>query len=299
MGGSPNQGTQTTQTIPSPGAQALDPYVQQFAKSYGNQGGTNLPGFSPVAQFTDPQKQGQQMALSQGAPAQQTAANSALGAQQFLTTGAALDPSTNPGLMKSIQFAQLPVQQQFQENTIPTLRSNATAVGGLGSSREGIAEGIAARGEEQSLGNIAAGMTNQNYLNALDQMTRAMGLTPSVQGAQITPATTVSGVGDVQQAMDQANRAYAYQSALFPQENLLATAQALAGIEGALPGGTTTSTGTGTTNPQPWQYALGAGSLLSGLGGPAGISSLGSSIGSGLSSLGSGMGSLLPFLMMA
>lgn len=289
MGGSPNQGTQTTTSTPSPAAQNLANSSAALAANYAGMGGLTLPGFSPIAGFTPNQVAGQNMATSMAGPggALQQLSNNAVGANTFLTTGAALDPSSNPGLAKAITAAQQPVMQNFQESVIPGLRSNATATGNIGSSREGVAEGMATQQLGSTLGNIAGTMENANYQNALDQMTKAMGLTPTVDTAAITPATTMSGVGDVQQALNQSNLGYLWNSKLFPQENLLSTAQALGQIAGSLPGGTTSSTASGSTSPSALQYMLGAGSLgaglfgSGGLFGSAGLGSLSSLLGMG------------------
>ena len=270
----PQQVQQTTTSTPSPQAQQLIGSAMPFAGAYAAGGGTQLPDWSPVAQFDPSQIAGQNMALG-AAGNQYDTARGAEGAYNFLTSGAALDPSTNPGLAASIAFAQKPIYQNLEENVLPKLRTDATGVGQFGSSRDQIAEGLATRGAEQAAGSVGAQLTNQNYQNALDQMTRALGLTPTVQGAEIAPAATTSGVGDVRQALDQSNLSYLFQHFLFPQENLLSTAQALAGLGAGIPGGTNTGTMT-MPGPSLLSQLMGMGALGASLFGSGGMFGAGS-----------------------
>src|SRR5216684_2145372 len=179
MGGGGQTTQQTTKTELSPEQQQLlnmsMPFAAQYAKNQ-----PVLPGGSSVAGFTDPQKAGQEQILQAAGPggALQSTANEGASAHNFLTSGAALDPNSNPGLRAAIRGAIQPMEENFQETVLPGIRSAGTAAGPLGS-REQIAEGIAAKGEERAVGGVAGAMESQNYMNALDQMTRAMGLTPT------------------------------------------------------------------------------------------------------------------------
>lgn len=291
MGGNPQQQSQqTTQTQLTPEQNQLlqlgMPFAQQYAANP-----PKLPEGSVVAGFNPLQQTAQGMALGAAGNQGKTAEN-ATGAHSFLTTGAALDPNSNPGLRGAIDYATKPIERNLTENILPNLRSEATGAGGMGGSRGEIAQGIASRGTQEAVGGVSSQMANANYQNALDQMTRAMGLTPTVQQSQIAPAGTVGAVGDVNQNLTQQRLTEAFQKYMFPQEQPAAMAQQLYGWASGIPGGGTTTQGTNTQQMSPLQTAMGLGSLGAGLFGANGMFGAGASGGGAFADL-------LPMLMLA
>lgn len=243
-----------------------------FASKYA-QNQPVLPSGSSVAGFTDPQKAGQAATLGAAGPggAVSQEAQGGAAAHDFLTSGKALDPNSNPGLQAAIRGAVQPMEENFQETVLPGIRSAGTAAGPLGS-REQIAEGIAAKGEERAVGSVTGSMENQNYQNALDQMTRAMGLTPTVQQGSLEPGAATSAVGDVQQQLEQQQLTEAFNKFMFPQTQPLSTAESFAGMAGGIPGGGSTTQGTASNSGAPaWQQAAGYGTLAAGLLGSGGL----------------------------
>lgn len=285
-GGSPTTQSQTTSTQLSPDQTSLlglaMPALQDYAANP-----TTVSTSGLIAPFNANQTAGQGQVL--GSTGNQSGiVGSAGNASQFLTSGAALNPSSNPGEAAQIQAATQPIQQNLQENTLPQLRNQATGVGQTGSSREGIAEGLASRGASQAEGATAANITNQDYNSGLNAMTQALGLAPGTAGAQTIPGATTSAVGDVQQQNSQQNIDAQLQAQLFNSQQPLATGEALAGIASGIPGATVTSSGTTTPGqPSTLQQILGYGGLgasllggtsangaTTGLGGISGLSSL-------------------------
>jgi hypothetical protein len=295
-GGQQNQATQTTTTQLSPEQQQLInlgmPFAQQFAANQ-----PQLPSGSSVAGFNPTQTQAQNMATGAAGGPLASEAASAQGAQQFLTSGAALDPSTNPGLAASIKAAQLPIQQNFTETVMPTIRSEGVGAGQFGGSREGVAEGIASQSEQQQEAGVAANLVNQNYQNALDQMTRAMGLTPTVQQASLAPAQAVGAVGDVQQALQQEQLTEAFNRFMFPQEQPISTAEELMGLGAGIPGGSATTVASGTQKPSGLQTALGLGTLGAGLFGGQGMFGSQGAFSGAPAAVGNALSSILPALL--
>jgi hypothetical protein len=260
MGGGGQTSTQTTQVNLSPEQQSLlnmaMPFATQFAQNQ-----PQLPSGSSVAPFNPNQTSGQQQVLNAAGSGVSQSANNAGNAQSFLTTGAALNPASNPGLSAAIQGAELPIEQNFSENIEPAIREGGVGVGQFGGGREGALEGIATQAEQQAIGATAGQMENQNYQNALDQMTKAMGLTPTVQQAQLEPGTATSSVGDVQQQLTQEQLTEAFNRFMFPQEQPLSTAESLASIASGIPGGGSTTTGQVNSSLSPFSTAVGLGSL--------------------------------------
>jgi hypothetical protein len=272
MSGGGQTSTQTTQQILSPEQQNLLNMAMPFATKYA-QNQPVLPSGSSVAGFTDPQKAGQTQTLQAGAPGGQLSqeAQNAAGAQSFLTSGASLDPNSNPGLNAAIQGAVRPIEQNFSENIEPAIREGAVGTGQFGGGREGALEGIATQAEQQAIGSTAGQMESANYQNSLDQMTRAMGLTPTVQQASLEPGAATSAVGDVQQQLEQQQLTEAFNKFMFPQTQPLQTAEALSGIAAGIPGGGSTTTGQVNNQMSPLQMAMGFGGLGAGLFGGQGM----------------------------
>lgn len=227
------------------------------------------------------------------------------GATDFLLSKV-LYPETNPALQGAITAATRPITEQLLEEALPAVRSGAYTTGNFGSSRQGIAEGLATGKAARAVGDTAANVANAGYQSGLNAMTsaygnlldastsaygtkqnalsnlysnnlnaklNALGLTPQVQGAQLTGALTTSGVGDVQQAAAQKARDEATYRKLYGQMAPLNSAESLLALAGAVPGGSTTVTGPsgGTSLPQGilGGASLGA-ALLPGLG-PLGV----------------------------
>lgn len=277
-----NQATGSTTQVLSPEQQTLlgwaMPYLQQFATQPPNVGASNT-----VAPFNATQQSGQAQVLG-GTGAQQGIVGSAGDASQFLTSGAALDPSTNAGLRGTIEAAQRPIFENLNESIIPGIRQEAIPGANYGGTRQGIAEGIATKGAIREAGDVGSKLAFAGYQSGLDAMTKALGLAPATAGAQSIPGATTSAVGDVQQQQQQR----VLDANALQQWLPLILGQTLAGQAGSIPGGTVTSTGTTTgtgTNvgtsvgsaPQSSlaNTLLGAGSVASGLLGNQGIAGLG------------------------
>ena len=218
------------------------------------------------------------------------------GATDFLLNKV-LFPETNPALRGAIDAATRPITDQLLEEALPAVRSGAYTTGNFGSSRQGIAEGLGIGKAARAVGDTAAGVANQGYQSGLDALSRAysdqigastsaygtrqqalsqlygnnvnatlnaLGLVPQMQGAQVAGALTTSGVGDVQQAAQQAGINEEVYRKLFSQMSPLMSAQSLLGLAGATPGGGSTSTTT-TPGTSPLSGILGGASLGSAL----------------------------------
>src|SRR5215831_16229580 len=159
-GGSQQQQTTTTQQL-TPEQQSLvslaAPQYQQFAAS----NPTMPTGSQAVAPFTPSQVAGQQQVLGaagQMEPVVGTAANT----NQYLSSGAFLDPGSNPYVQNAVKAATDPIFQNLAQNTIPTDQGTAASGSGVnyGGSREGIAEGLATQGAQRAAGQAGASILN-------------------------------------------------------------------------------------------------------------------------------------------
>lgn len=255
-----------------------------------------------IANFDPSQTRGQNLALD-AAGAQGGLAKSAADTANYWMSGNVWDPANNTGLTGAIDAATRPIGQMLTETALPALRGEAVTTGNFGSSRQGIAEGLASGRASQAVGDTAAKITQAEYETNVNAQLRAMGMLPQVQQAQLAPAVTTSGVGDVRQAMAQAQLGEGVQNFQLDQmlqiAPFLKSQEILAMLQGLPGGGTTTSgTGFGTTsgmaqanNPPKapgWQQALGGAATGAGIGG-----AVGGPWGAGIGAAG---GAVLPFL---
>jgi hypothetical protein len=219
-----------------------------------------IPPYSAVAGFDPAQTAGQEQVLG-AVPGQQGVVGSAATGNQFLTSGDVLRPDSNPALAQYMDAATKPLYQNLTEQVLPSVRSGAAAADQFGSSRQGIAEGLAAGRTAQAAGAATADIANKGYQTGLDAMTKGIGLAPQTAQDLALPGLTTSGVGDVRQQLAQAmlgEQAQRYQTTgMWP----LLQAQSLAGMAGSLPGAGTTTTASGPTAPSGLQQALGYGAM--------------------------------------
>lgn len=283
---SSQQPTQTTQYQLSPEQRQLYnlamPGVREFAS-------TPLQQYSgsQIAGFTDAQLQGQQQALAAAGNQAQTAQQGTNTLASILNPGF-LQPGTNSALSGAIDAAVRPVYQQLNESVLPSVRSDAVSHGSFGGSRQGIAEGLAISRAGQTAADTAAKIAQNEYETNVKAQLSGLGLLPSIQSAQVTPATTTSAVGDVQQNLQQQQLNQQIQDYYLRQYLPLIQSQEVLGLANGLQGGKTVTTGSvpqASTGQQALGGAVSGASLGALLGGP---------VGAGVGGVG---GALLPFLL--
>lgn len=255
--------TSETKTTLPPQQQALLDLTIGPAQSYVSNP-PELPSFSTVADFDPLQVQGQEQLLGV-VPNMRNVALDAAGANRFMTSGAVLDPASNPGLQGTLDAAQRQIMQSLGESILPNIRGEAVTSGQFGSSRQGIAEGIAGRGALDAVGDATSRLLSQNYLTGLSAMNQATALSPQVLAGLAVPGAATSAVGDIRQAREQAlldERAY---RDFYEQAAPFLAAQEVAAMASGIPGGSTKSTSeTPVSQPNPLMQGLGLGAMLLG-----------------------------------
>jgi hypothetical protein len=233
-------------------------YLQDFAQQ-----GVQLPTETGIADFNPTQLAAQGQAL--GAAGQQNAlAGQGMGFSDWLFSGAALDPNSNPALQATIDASTRPIFEGLMERVMPQIRSEARTTGNMGSSRQGIAEGLASREASRAAGDTGSRIAYQGYQSGLDAMMRNLGLLPQTLGAMTAGAATTGAVGDAQYGLEQ-GRLTEEQSRYMQQQLMpLSIGQELLAAMGAIPGGTMTSKTSGGGG-SPFSQILGAGSTLLGM----------------------------------
>lgn len=175
-----------------------------------------LPGFSEAAQnipqyypdqtyanFDPLQQQAMQQQLGYAGSDQ---LNSSIG-NQFgaLNYGlnSAYDPQSNPVINDYVASATRPLTEAYQNAVGNTIAGGASGVGGLGGSRQGVAEGQATKAYLNALGDTSTGIYNNAYNQGLDQQARMLALAPQTMQAGLYPSQLTGQVGAQQQGMAQ------------------------------------------------------------------------------------------------
>lgn len=275
MSGGTQQVRQTTSTELTPEQKSLVSLAMPGLKAYAANP-PKLPDYSRIAGFDPLQTQGQQMALD--ATGKQAAQADAAGSANQFLLGSALNPDSNQYLQKYMAAAARPIQDNLLESTLPAIRSEAATTGNFGSSRQGIAEGLASKGASQAIGDATAKIASDAYGQGLTAMGGAVSAAPGVMANYLTPGLTTSGVGDVRQSLAQAQLGEKASDFNYNQLAPYLTSSDLLAAAYGIPGGSTTSTASGGGN-----------SLL---GNVMGGVSLGSALGSAIPGIGTGIGAL-------
>jgi hypothetical protein len=285
MGGGTQQQQNTTTQQLTPEQQQLMQAATGNYMQFGASNPTMPTGDQAVAPFTPSQVAGQQQVLGSTGK-MENVVGTAAGTNNLLSSGAFLDPASNPVVQNAVKGATDPIFQNLAESTLPTMEANAsTGAGGMsanfGGSKQGIEEGLATQGAQRAAGAAGANIMNTALGQGLQATGQAIAQAPTTAGSLAIPGATTEAVGTEQQTQGQnvlnANNAASWFQQMLP----LLKAQELTQGAAGLPGGSTTSTGSGTTDPGIFADLLGgasaAGGLLGGigkLGGSGGLSAL-------------------------
>jgi len=155
----------------------------------------------PIAGFNDVQVRGQNAALDYANGQGGNIFNNTMGALNFGLK--APDVNNNPYLQKAVNSAIRPLTQNYQENVLSNIEDKAIASGQYGSSRHGVADGIAARSYMDSVGDITSNMYNNAYGQGLNTMMQSINSAPTVQNMGLFKANTLQNVGGQIQGMEQ------------------------------------------------------------------------------------------------
>ena len=193
LGGAKNENRSRTYLF-GPQANAYGqffPYTTQLLQQVQDDPGQFVAGFTPY------QIQGQQAAAqAAGGVLPQLAGSAANVYQQGLQS---LLPGSEQ-FNASLQATLNPFIRNFQQTILPAIRSQAVGVGQVGSSRQGIAEGLATQGLLNTLGEQSALFGNRT----LSQVPGYLSQIGNVANAQLMPSQALMNIGAQQQALEQA-----------------------------------------------------------------------------------------------
>jgi hypothetical protein len=275
-GGSSGGGsTQTVTQQLAPEQQQLLDLVIPAATQFAQNPPSLFPGSAIAPQSGLEQQAGDQV-VRQARTAVPGIADSAAQGSNFLTSGAALFPSTNPALADTIAGATRPIFQGLTEQVLPNIRGEAQTAGQFGGSRQGIAEGLASRGALDAAGTTAARISNEAFQNALKAQVGALATAPQTAALQFAGPDAIGGVGAQGRLFDQAFLSEEANRFITEQMLPFLAAQQVAQLAFGFPGGSSTSTITPTGGGVG---GGGGGSTRSAIGGALSGAATGGSIG--------------------
>lgn len=202
MGKSAGSTTNTSSTGPSSFQQ---PYITKLLSEADRLYNTGGPKFFPgstVAGFTDAEKQGQASIL--GNAAQQKTLWDANVPNAIKVGLNSYDVANNPVVQNAAKAATQPIIQQLKEEVLPGISNSAITSGGLGGSRQGLAQAQGIERASRAAMDTSAGIYNTAYGQGLSALQNTLGMMPSLQQASFLPGAAQSAVGAQQREMEQA-----------------------------------------------------------------------------------------------
>lgn len=182
------------------------------------------------------------------------------------TSGAYVDPTTNPDFQKALAASHQPYIDQFNQQILPGVQATFEGSGRYGSGANQATTQQALTNLNTTINNSDAQAGSQYYQNALNQMLQANGLIPGISGAVNANNNAALAGGTLQQQtqqlQDASNQAaYNYNTNAYP--NYIAQYGSI--LNSLYPGGSISSSGTS------YQPVNSSGGLMSGIMGGAGL----------------------------
>lgn len=197
----------TTKTVaetnyPSFQLPAVKDMMSEAQRLYATGGPQLFPG-TRIARFNPLETEGQAQTVATAQGPLQGLADSVGGAANF-NLGAGRDVASNPYFQGAMSGAIRPITEQLLEQTLPYIRNQALTGGNFGGSRQAIAEGLATKGAINAAQDTTAKMSSEEYNNAQNRALQTMQMSPTIAQGMLAPGQVLSGVGETQRGMSQA-----------------------------------------------------------------------------------------------
>lgn len=188
-------------------AQVMDEAQRVYNSNSGTIANSSYPGSAPVG-FSPETQVSQNLAIQNAAAAQDQVQNINNGVNYGLT--GAMDVENNPYLDKAISAAVRPIEQSYTDagGVMSQIRTNAGQAGQVGSSRQGIAEGLAAGRMAQAQGDVSAKIASDAYNKGQETFQKTLTFAPQAMEAGMTPVNWLSSVGAQKENLGQAQLDY-------------------------------------------------------------------------------------------
>jgi hypothetical protein len=150
----------------------------------------------------------------------------------------------NPQLTGVVNGLAGDYNNNLTRNVLPAIRRNASAMGQVGSSRQGIAEGLAAGESQTGLANAVAGLYSQDYNNSMNRDLSRYG---TDVGAFLTNQGQMLGYDSQQRALDQSQFGLGLQAYGLANQGDWSGLNNAGNIYGSLTGSNNSTTTSGST----------------------------------------------------
>lgn len=197
-------------------ADEVQPLVQQTADNLLNTAPIEVYQGDRVADFTGMQQQGLAQTPGLATNLDQQAGTAAAGFQQFASGGMI---NQNPFLEQSITAMRESANTDLSRNQLPMIRNNAVAAGGVGGSRQGIAEGLAMSDLNRQMISTEAGMRQGQFNQDMQNQLTALTGQSQILGGQQLGQQALMTAGGMQQGQNQ-NEMNAVQQQFTEEQNL-------------------------------------------------------------------------------
>ncbi len=236
--------TETESTQQSAPWKAAQPYLKDMLSQAGELGDTPqtfFPG-QTYAGMNPMQHQGLEMGQEYATSQLPGLINQSQGTWGDMLN--APDVANNPYVNAMIDQQASGLNRNLQENLLPSITDQYVGAGQLGSTRQGVAEGIALRGTQEALADATAKTQLGAYGQGLGQQANAMRMTPQMMQQGMMPGQIMGSIGSQYRGEEQLGINEAMQRHDFEQSEPWERLQREAGIVGGLssPYGTQTST---------------------------------------------------------
>jgi hypothetical protein len=198
-------GKQTTTTTSKPYQQGYYADLLNKSKSWINNGGFDKnyggsPNFDPVADMNQSQQDAIQGLLQGGGNIQDLLNQGGL--DTFSSFLKPYDPN-NTGLQDAISAANFGLTRDFNQSVLPGIGAGAQGAGQYGSTRHGVAEGIAAQGLADAMTNNAQGLAFQDQQNYRNQQLQTLGSLSQISKGLLSGSAGQYDAGSLLQGQDQ------------------------------------------------------------------------------------------------
>lgn len=184
MGGGGGGTSTTTTKMPA----WILPYAQNFLSMVNSQVGSQLGGMNPFM------RQGINMMAGQTGAAQSYLDKNAAAVSRM----ASQNPAMNPYLGQYYSAAALPLEQQFQMSTQPSMMAEAERAGAMDSSGFNAQQGLAQSGLAQGLGTLGAGIYEPAWQQGEQLQQNAQQMLPGIVSSMYGPGQQLFGLGQSQ-----------------------------------------------------------------------------------------------------
>lgn len=162
--------------------------------------GSAYPGAAPVGRSADTQASLDAARAYGAGPATQQAQNinNAVG----FGLKDVLYPGSNPALQSTIDAAVRPITESYTDTggVMSQIRDGGVDAGQFGSSRQGIAEGIAAGRYADAVGDVSSRVATEGYNQGLDTFAKTLAFAPEALQTGLVPSSILGGLGAEQES---------------------------------------------------------------------------------------------------